>query len=486
MSILLEFTKHLEANKHTVTNPISFDGDFHRTKVEGDKPSQTSGWYVVYRQGDLLIGVFGNWRTGQTETWCSKDLKALTDHERKNYSESISKARELRKAEEAKLHVQAKAKAQKLWVLATPATTQNLYVQRKGVKPLGIKEFRKTSVLLVPLFEILNAEAEPELVNLQFISPDGSKKFLTGGKKKNCFYSIGNQNSNVVVICEGFATGASIAEATKYKVIVAFDAGNLLPVARQFASNAKLDARIIIAADNDAWGEVNTGVNKANEAAQAINALVATPNFAGLDVSNQPTDFNDLHQLAGLAEVKRQFDLMFNPEPPPTVLETQDRPTTIESKPPKPIGVDIISLDKVKIEPVDWLIKNWLPMSMITLLAGQAGTGKTQLTISIASVLSNGGVLPDGSSRPECNILMWSGEDDISTVITPRFKAAGAKMQNIHLVQGVMEANNQYRPFDFALDLPNLKAQAKTINDIGLVIIDPIVSVVEILRCPLK
>ena len=117
-------------------------------------------------------------------------------------------------------------------------------------------------------------------------------------------------------------------------------------------------------------------------------------------------------------------------------------------------------------------------MSMITLLAGQAGTGKTQLTISIASVLSNGGVLPDGSSRPECNILMWSGEDDISTVITPRFKAAGAKMQNIHLVQGVMEANNQYRPFDFALDLPNLKAQAKTINDIGLVIIDPIVSVV--------
>ena len=80
------------------------------------------------------------------------------------------------------------------------------------------------------------------------------------------------------------------------------------------------------------------------------------------------------------------------------------------------------------MEPIDWLIQNWLPAGKLTLLAGQAGTGKTQLAISIAAMLSSGSALPDGTISPLLNTLMWSGEDDISTVITPRFKAASAQI----------------------------------------------------------
>ena len=478
MNAILEFTKHLEANQHALKAPLVIDSQIHRTQVAGDKRHQTSGWYVLYQHGDLLVGVFGNWRTRQSETWCSKNLNTLTDQERKNYADSVAKAKELRLTEEAKLHAQAKAKAQKLLAIATPAAMQNKYVAQKGIRPHGIKQFSKTMTLLVPLFEAQSDSTDFEIVNLQFISPDGSKKFLTGGKKKGCFYCIGNQSSNVVVICEGFATGASIAEATSYRVVIAFDAGNLLPVARQFASNAKPDTRIIIAADNDVWGEVNTGIKKANEAANAINALVAIPNFSGLDVSNQPTDFNDLHQLADLAEVKRQIDLVLNPDPPPNLTETEGHQSPIGSKPVKPIGVNIITANNVKMEPINWLIQNWLPLGKLTLLAGQAGTGKTQLAISIAAMLSAGRHLPDGSINPPFSVLMWSGEDDISTVITPRYKASSAQMNRIHLVQSVTEPNGQYRPFDFGSDLSDLKAKAAQIGDIGLIIIDPIVSVV--------
>ena len=140
--------------------------------------------------------------------------------------------------------------------------------------------------------------------------------------------------------------------------------------------------------------------------------------------------------------------------------------------------IDIVSLDQIAMEPIDWLIKNWLPLGKLVLLAGQAGTGKTQLAISIAAKLSAGLTLVDGSQHPPSNVLIWTGEDDASTVIVPRFKAAMADMSRVHIIQGVTEPNGKRRPFDFAIDLPELKHQIAEIGEVVLIIIDPIVSVV--------
>ena len=71
--------------------------------------------------------------------------------------------------------------------------------------------------------------------------------------------------------------------------------------------------------------------------------------------------------------------------------------------------IDIVSLDQIAMEPIDWLIKNWLPLGKLVLLAGQAGTGKTQLAISIAAKLSAGLTLVDGSQHPPSNVLIWTG-----------------------------------------------------------------------------
>jgi putative DNA primase/helicase len=89
---------------------------------------------------------------------------------------------------------------------------------------------------------------------LQFIAPDGCKVFKTGTNKAGHFFKIGRSKDNTVIICEGYATGASIHQATGHAVVVAFDAGNLSPVAQGIRLKFP-DMKIIIAADDDlSWG----------------------------------------------------------------------------------------------------------------------------------------------------------------------------------------------------------------------------------------
>jgi putative DNA primase/helicase len=116
-----------------------------------------------------------------------------------------------------------------------------------------------------------------------------------------CYFLIG-EPVEVLCVAEGYATAASIHEATGNAVAVAFNAGNLVPAARALRARYP-NSRIIICADDDAKTEGNPGLTKAHEAAQAVGGLFARPDFGG----NRPeraTDFNDLHRHAG-SEVVR-------------------------------------------------------------------------------------------------------------------------------------------------------------------------------------
>ena len=140
-----------------------------------------------------------------------------------------------------------------------------------------------------------------EIVSLQFIKPDGTKKFLTGGRVSGGSWIIPGQDSKILV--EGFATGASIHEATGATVKTAFSGGNLLKVA---------EPGWTIGGDNDAFTKNkhgdpwNPGREKALTAAWEHNCKVVIPTFP--DVETEPTDFNDLHALEGLEVVKDQID----------------------------------------------------------------------------------------------------------------------------------------------------------------------------------
>jgi putative DNA primase/helicase len=167
-----------------------------------------------------------------------------------------------------------------------------------------VREYR--GALVLPL-----RETNGTLHSLQLISPDGGKKFLAGGRIAGCFFAISDQTDGALVICEGYATGASIHQATGCAVVCAMNCGNLLAVSK--ALRQQFPAReVIICADNDTWTDKNPGLTAATTAAQAIQAKITKPSFA--DVSRKPTDFNDLHQQEGTAAVKSQIESAQEPK----------------------------------------------------------------------------------------------------------------------------------------------------------------------------
>jgi len=139
------------------------------------------------------------------------------------------------------------------------------------------------------------------LHGLQFISPDGSKKFKTGTNKVGHFFQI-DGSGNEIVICEGYATGATIYQATGRTVFVAFDSGNIMSVAQNIRS-AYPNGEIVVAADDDFATPGNPGLTKATEAARAINGLLAVPVFSE-SRGPKDSDFNDFARLAGLEVVR--------------------------------------------------------------------------------------------------------------------------------------------------------------------------------------
>ncbi len=270
---------------------IRADGAIHRFSTNGRR-GDDSGWYSLHTDG-TPAGAFGCWRNGLQSTWCAKSDNAMTDAEREAHRQRIKAMKVQREADLQASQQHASETAAALWQRTDAATVHN-YLTTKGIKPHGVKAFGDK--LLIPMRDTAGT-----LHSLQTIAPDGDKRFHPGGRVKGCYHSMGKPTS-VLVVCEGYATGASIHEATGHAVAVAFNAGNLEPVAT--ALRTKYPAiKIIVAADDDHLTDGNPGMTKAKAAALALGALLAVPTFpAGRP--DKATDFNDLHQLAGADAVK--------------------------------------------------------------------------------------------------------------------------------------------------------------------------------------
>ena len=272
---------------------INADGGIHRFSTNGRR-GDDSGWYVCHADG-IASGAFGCWRTGLQLTWCSKSDSELTQAEREAHRQRIKAMQLQREADQVARHQTAATDAAKRWQLSKACTVHH-YLTTKCVQGHGVR-VDDAGALIVPMRDTAST-----LLSLQTIAPDGDKRFLSGGKVKGCYHSIGKPNG-VLIVCEGYATGASLHEATGHAVAVAFNAGNLEAVA--IALRAKYPtARLILAADDDLHTDGNPGITKANAAALAVGGLVAVPDF-GVNRPDKATDFNDLHTLAGAEAVRR-------------------------------------------------------------------------------------------------------------------------------------------------------------------------------------
>jgi len=205
--------------------------------------------------------------------WRPAEIDVPANHvpqDREQFRQQLEADRQASETDRRARQEEAARRAAQLWALSRPATGDHPYLLAKGVAAYGIHRLGER--LVVPV-----RDSAGKLWSLQFIGPDGQKRFLTAGRKGGCYYAIGRVGA-VICVAEGYATAASIFAATGYAVAVAFDAGNLEPVAR--ALRAKYPGqRLVICADNDVHTPGNPGIARATAAAMAVNALLAVPEF---------------------------------------------------------------------------------------------------------------------------------------------------------------------------------------------------------------
>ncbi len=263
--LIEQFRQAIAAAGLTPPTEIIDDGVIHRFSTSG-KPTHKNGWYMLHTDG-IAAGAFGDWREGFTQNWCSKADTTMTEAERIAHRERVKAMQRQREDDLAQRQQLAAADALKRWTAATPCT-QHDYLTRKGIQPHGAKI--EGDKLLIPMRDTAGT-----VHSLQTITPDGTKMFMSGGRVKGCYFGIGKPKG-ALIVCEGFATGASIHECTGHAVAVAFNAGNLEAVA--VALRTKYPAlKIIIAADDDHQTPGNPGMTKATAAVQATGATLPYP-----------------------------------------------------------------------------------------------------------------------------------------------------------------------------------------------------------------
>lgn len=288
---------------------IIADGADRYADLAGDKRGRNRLAYCLTVCPDGFA--FGNWTTfdngGHSGKWHSREsVKAATPEERAEFKRRIKQAEADREARLKTQH-EAKAKdAQAVWSKAGPASAEHPYLIRKGVKTHGARQQGDNL--------ILQGVVDGKIWTYQSIDAEGEKLFFSGGRKKGCYYPITTKDESkaVILICEGFATAASIREAVNLPVIAAFDAGNLLPVALEMRRKYP-EAKILICADNDttSYGG-NVGRDKAEQAAVRVQGASIWPEFP--DDNFTDTDFNDLHKLLGLEAVKIRIEGALSPQ----------------------------------------------------------------------------------------------------------------------------------------------------------------------------
>lgn len=133
----------------------------------------------------------------------------------------------------------------------------------------------------------------------------------------------------------------------------------------------------------------------------------------------------------------------------------------------------------IQPQAIRWAWPGWLALGKLTILAGAGGTGKTTLTIGLAATMTSAGRWPDGEPcRERRSVVIWSSEDDPADTIVPRLIAAGADLGRVYILQGRINGLGEVEPFDPARDMDLLAAELERIGDVGMVMLDPIVSAV--------
>ncbi|SSY70681.1 LPD7 domain-containing protein [Alysiella crassa] len=311
-------------------------------------------------------------------------------------------AQEKQRAEAERI-TQAHAKAEKtaygIWQNASPADPKHAYAQNKGLglseaamSVLRQNEYNGKKQLIIPLY------SDKKLVNVQTIDEDGNKKFLNGGQKQGAYTIIGDfkQNQQGIILAEGFATAASVHEATGKPVVVAFDAGNLKAVSEKLLNVLPENVPVYFAADND---PSQTGLHKAQAAAEVWGerAQILLPEFSDKQIAEFqekfgenkiPTDFNDLHKLAGIDAVRERFDGLAMAQESEIEADTDFRQPEMEHVKPELSREELLKNNYWRVangyDPLPEYERKTEPQTELPNETNQAATSEKDVAVSIS------------------------------------------------------------------------------------------------------
>lgn len=303
--------------------PLVF-GKLTRCKTTQDKGKEKNGWYVVHehrteKNETLIFGSFGDWRSGESQKIKVKAGRMSPEERevmRARQEDAKRRAAEIAANASRRAANRASALFQRM-----PEKGKSAYLDRKQIVGFKVRYAPRTGAFLVPMCNVRD-----QIVGLQVIFPakqedTGRDKayWPYGMSKEGAFHLIGPhpEPGEPVLVCEGYATGASLHMATSLAVAVAFDAGNLLSVSK--AMRERFPGCPLIICRDDDWktnrpnGDPwNPGEEKANNAALIVGGQVVAPVFSG-ERETKWTDFNDLHIAEGLEAVRRQVLAVVRP-----------------------------------------------------------------------------------------------------------------------------------------------------------------------------
>lgn len=137
-------------------------------------------------------------------------------------------------------------------------------------------------------------------------------------------------------------------------------------------------------------------------------------------------------------------------------------------------------MDQIEEQAITWLWEGYLARGTYTMLAGAIQAGKSTIAMSFAAIVTTGGRWPDGTScTAPGNVIFWSSEEVVSSVVKPRLMAAGADLSRIHTIESSVNEHGERCPFDPTQDIPRLREEIMEIGGASLVIIDPLISAVQ-------
>jgi len=284
---------------------LILDGQIHRFSTNGDS-TDTAGWYVISEipDLDLQLGYFGDWRTGARGEWSSRDdwKRKRSDSGERIRAEQERRALLARvEQEKTARHQEAAKRAIKIIKDSSRANPKHKYLKAKAVKPHGL--LQHDQILVVPIFDF-----QKKVWSVEEINEEGGKRFLPGGRKKGCFHVLGDPKpEDVMLVAEGWATGATLHEATGHPVLVAFDTGNLAHAALEF--RRAMSVEFLFCADDDSRKkplDQNQGLEAATLAAEKTGSRFFMVRFN--DPGPNDSDFNDLAALEGMDAVRDQID----------------------------------------------------------------------------------------------------------------------------------------------------------------------------------